>query len=583
MCVSLDPVEMGAFPYPPFNRPRSMLFRRSRLLACLALATYFLAGCASSPIPEPIAPALPRTRVTDAELIAQARRQWYIMADPSRQSEWGAAIAEYNRALELLFRRVRYDYFGADMARVRPEAYGYTLAGDAEENFHMSDVYRDLVPARDIDLDDLKERNTLPGVGIPLAGVVQADKASRLSCVRVIKDKENVHTVTAVLTFPDDPKSRELPRMHFFLRLNREYVPIGRYDYGLAADFSAPIALYWKMTDVSRFRLLGLFRPQKAVNVRGLSFNEPYDRDKIPVVLTHGLMSSPNTFANMVNRLLKDPEIRKHYQFWYFGYPTGIPWMLSAAEYRRALREVRAELDPRRRDANWDNMVVIGHSMGGLLTRYNLSLEPWRLLKGLVSAEGEKLYFNKKYIDEPMPNKSFEAFRHSFYFRPLEEPKRAIFLATPHRGAPFADNWISAIGSAIINLPAQLVEETVKIVTLQDDMFVLRTPDMIRNFTSIRQLSPKSLSIRNLSNVPLRDIPVHSIVGDRGRNNTPRSSDGMVPYWSSHLGWSRSEKIVPHDHSVQDDPATAEEVGRILKLHLREMPNHTAKRLMNSR
>lgn len=554
-------------------------FREMRLLtlpvalraALPALAAALcLANCTTSPIPQPREPTLQRTELNDAELIAQARSQWYIMSDPARQAEWGTAIAEYNRVLELLIRRVRYDYFGADLARIRPETYGFTLAGDAEENFHMSDVYRDMVPARDISLEDLEERYTVRGVGVPLAGVVRADKAKKIKCVRVIKDKENVHTVTAVLSFPKDPQSTELPRMHFYLRLNRERVPIGRYQYGLAADFSAPIALYWKMTEVDRFRLLGLFRPQKAVNMRGLSFNEPYDPEKIPVVLTHGLMSSPNTFANLVNRLLQDPEIRKNYQFWYFGYPTGIPWMLSAAEYRHALREVRAELDPQHRNAKWDQMVVVGHSMGGLLTRYNLSPEPWRLLHGLVSTDGEKLYFNKKYIDEPLPHQSLNAFRDSFYFRPLTEPKRAIYMATPHRGAPFADSWISSIGSAIIHLPGHIVKEAVKILTLQDSMILLKTPDMVRNFTSIRQLSPKSLSIRNLSNLPLRDIPVHSVIGDRGRHNTPCSSDGVVPYWSSHLGWSRSEKIVPHNHSVQDDPATAEEVNRILKLHLSE-------------
>lgn len=532
-----------------------------------------LAGCVSSPIPRPVEPVVKRTEMADAELIAQARHQWYVMADPSRQAEWGRAIAAYNRVLEVLLRRVRYDYFGSDLSRLRPETYGFTLAGDAEKNFHMADVYQDMVPARDITLHDLRERYTLPGVGVPLAGVVKAETAKKLTRVRVIQDKENVHTVTAVLSFPDDPKSRELPRMHFYLRLNREHVPIGRYRYGLAADFSAPIALYWKMTDVDRFRLLGLFRPQKAVNMRGLSFNEPYDPDKIPVVLAHGLMSSPNTFANLVNRLIKDPEIRKHYQFWYFGYPTGLPWVLSAAEYRQALREVRSELDPRHRNPKWDQMVVVGHSMGGLLTRYNLSTEPWLLLRGLVSTDGEKLYFNKKYIDEPLPRQSLNAFRDSFYFRPLTEPKRAIYMATPHRGAPFADSWISALGSAIIHLPGNIVKEAVKIVTLQDDMLLLKTPDMVRNFTSIRQLSPKSLSIRNLSSVPLRGIPTHSVIGDRGRHNTPCSSDGIVPYWSSHLGWSRSEKIVPHDHSVQDDPATAEEVNRILKLHLSELGN----------
>jgi hypothetical protein len=37
----------------------------------------------------------------------------------------------------------------------------------------------------------------------------------------------------------------------------------------------------------------------------------------------------------------------------------------------------------------------------------------------------------------------------------------------------------------------------------------------------------------------------HSIIGDRGKGDTPNSSDGVVPYWSSHLATAKSEKIVP--------------------------------------
>ena len=66
----------------------------------------------------------------------------------------------------------------------------------------------------------------------------------------------------------------------------------------------------------------------------------------------------------------------------------------------------------------------------------------------------------------------------------------------------------------------------------------------------------------------MRNVPTHSIIGDRGKNNTPKSSDGVVPYWSSHIPWG-TEKIVPADHSVQDAPETAEEIKRILKEHAR--------------
>ena len=63
-------------------------------------------------------------------------------------------------------------------------------------------------------------------------------------------------------------------------------------------------------------------------------------------------------------------------------------------------------------------------------------------------------------------------------------------------------------------------------------------------------------------------IPYHSIMGDRGRGDTPNSSDGIVPYWSSHLDGAKSELIVNSDHGAQYNPQAIQEVGRILKLNL---------------
>ena len=62
-------------------------------------------------------------------------------------------------------------------------------------------------------------------------------------------------------------------------------------------------------------------------------------------------------------------------------------------------------------------------------------------------------------------------------------------------------------------------------------------------------------------------IPFHTIEGDRGRGDAPNSSDGVVPYWSSHLDGAQSELIVPSDDRAQRNPKAIAEVSRILKLH----------------
>jgi len=63
-------------------------------------------------------------------------------------------------------------------------------------------------------------------------------------------------------------------------------------------------------------------------------------------------------------------------------------------------------------------------------------------------------------------------------------------------------------------------------------------------------------------------IPYHSIIGDRGRGDTPNSSDGVVPYWSSHLDGAESEQIVPSGHPAHRDPQAIAEMVRILKKHI---------------
>ena len=94
---------------------------------------------------------------------------------------------------------------------------------------------------------------------------------------------------------------------------------------------------------------------------------------------------------------------------------------------------------------------------------------------------------------------------------------------------------------------------------------------------SIDTLSPNDPFVKIMNVLPLaKGVPYHSIIGDRGRGDTPNSSDGVVPYWSSHLGGAKSEKIVRSDHGADQNPEGIAEVVRILKEHIERLSDEKA-------
>ena len=86
---------------------------------------------------------------------------------------------------------------------------------------------------------------------------------------------------------------------------------------------------------------------------------------------------------------------------------------------------------------------------------------------------------------------------------------------------------------------------------------------------SVDTLSPTNRFVKAINTFPIAPgIPYHTIIGDRGKGPGPNCSDGVVPYWSSHMDGAKSELIVPSGHSAHQNPQAIEEVGRILKLNL---------------
>ncbi|MGE5215013.1 MAG: esterase/lipase family protein [Nitrospirota bacterium] len=327
----------------------------------------------------------------------------------------------------------------------------------------------------------------------------------------------------------------------------------------LAANYSAPL-LYYKHINETLTGLMGAFDISHFSGPTGLYFLQPYDPNKIPVVLVHGLLATPQMWVNPVNELEMDPALRERYQYWVFGYPTGNPIAYSGLKLREALADVD-KLYP-----NHKPYVVISHSLGGVVAQMQvvtLKPENWERVVG----EPAKEIFRRL-----QPN---DMISRALFFRANPRIKRVVFICTPHRGSKLAISPIAEFGMRLITLPSniagaiknQVGSELADVRGLQD------RPNVATG------LSPDSPALRTMDTVPV-EAPYHSIIGNRGLPGPLiDSSDGIVPYWSSHMNRALSECIVPGPHGLVDYPQNIAEMKRILHLHLKVTGDQTVARV----
>ena len=539
----------------------------------LAGISLLLAACSSPLLPHPDLPVPTRQAQADVDVITRMRVAWHLLQKPDiSDAERSQALHEYNSALLVLVQRLRHD---AHETGKLPHYDSFEMRYEhSDEIRNFLGLHEDIVPASEIELDALQDRYTLPGIGVPMVGVIPAAKAAKAAKVQKdmyhISSRGTVTALTAVMTFPEGKK----PQFMLLPRLDKSQLRVGKLIYPLAADWSATLEVYWNLTRVKEDRMLGLLHPQELRDTTGLSSIQAYDPNKIPVILTHGLASSAGTFDNLVNRLYADPEIRKNYQFWYFNYPTGVAWTISARVYRESLQKLRDTVDPHHKNTNWDKMVVIGHSMGGLITHYSQCVEPWNILWASdIPKEQLKQILKPEHVDKPFSDPALEALRKDYFFRPVKAGM-VIYLATPHRGAPVAKYRLVTMLNKLVTLPQALLKEAYNVATLQEDILLLNPQDAYIWFTSVSQLRPNSYSITGLQGLKVRNVPTHSVIGDQGKGNGAKGSDGIVPYWSSHINWG-TETIVPAGHSVQDCMETANDLKKVLGDYAEKNPART--------
>ncbi|WP_265594733.1 alpha/beta fold hydrolase [Haloferula sp. BvORR071] len=382
-----------------------------------------------------------------------------------------------------------------------------------------------------------------PGVGACLVALSPANKDFRKTY-----DLPKSHAaLTAVLRFQNEKDGT----LELHDPFEEERIAIAGRNPSLAADFGAPVSMSIAVDRPDKLGLIRLLNPQKYSDTARLMRLQKYDKNRIPVLLVHGLQDTPVTWAPMYLALINDPEIRERYQFWVFSYPSGYPYPYSASLLRKELDGIDKEF-PDHKD-----IVIVGHSMGSLISRL------------MVTDAGDKLWLNL-FGHPPEQTKvsgpSRQLLVDSLIFTHRKNIHRAIFISAPHKGSGYASNWIGRLGSRLVRVPSFLADarDAVSSVMVADSasMVLERAPN------SIDTLSPNNRFVKAISAMPIAPgVTYHSIMGDRGKGDTPNSSDGVVPYWSSHLEGAASEKIVPSNHSAHQNPEGIEEVRRILKLN----------------
>jgi pimeloyl-ACP methyl ester carboxylesterase len=329
----------------------------------------------------------------------------------------------------------------------------------------------------------------------------------------------------------------------------RQTVQIDGKTQPLAYDLSAPLGHYPR-TKASTMALRGLLRADMITQRTGLYTIEPYDPNRIPIVLVHGLLSTPHMWFNIVNAVRADPELRSRYQFWVFYYPTANPPALSALAFRKDLAAAERLYHPKQ------GIVLVGHSMGGIVSRMQ-AVDTGRVLWNEAFRQNADALYAKIPADNLL--------KQTMVFNADPDVKRIVFICVPHRGSGLAVGIVGALGAGLIRVPANVVT-TIR-TTLGDSLEQVTGVKGLRLPTSISGLSPRSPVLIGLDKLPIK-APHHSIIGDRGRGDSPNGSDGVVPYRSAHLDSAESEKIIPYGHGGYQSPEAIDELLRILRLHL---------------
>ncbi len=442
----------------------------------------------------------------------------------------------------------RFGRWQPDLGLVVATPSGKTVLPMGFHGFRWSpDQFQHLQPVGEYSTPGLSRAYKNVGLGVPLVAQRHVINPQPFT------QQQQAFAATALVRYCAEIDSYQL---EFFDPLRESSVPIGNCSVPLARDLSAPLA--YTSLDDERQWLNDFLRPGATGAGDGLFMIEPYQPGKIPVIFIHGLLSDPAAWTDLVNELRSQPDLTAGFQWWGFQYSTGEPFLTSAAVLRRQLREIRDTYDPQRQDTAFSQIVLVGHSMGGIVAKLQ------------VTSSGDQLWSASARV--PLSavvttNETRRALSEGFYFRPSTDVRRVIFIGTPHKGSDWARRPVGRLGSMLVK-PAPTAQSR-HAQLIRDNPGVFRAELGQRFPTSVDLLEPDSALLQSTTRIPYAPwVTLHSIIGTGKEMRNGEPADGVVPVGSARLLGVASELAVNTTHeSLHRAPAAIAEVIRILRTH----------------
>lgn len=417
----------------------------------------------------------------------------------------------------------------------------------------------ELIPAAVLRFNGLRNVYRRDGFGSEFVSVAPADKPGN----EVPWREPDYVSMTGAVLFDgaslDDVLATKQAKVLAEDPYRIDSVTVAGRQVPLAGNFTAAYGVWLARSGFASQSIRSLLGREGGIKTPRVLLMQPYDPDRMTVVMLHGLASSPEAWINVSNEVMGDEDLRHNYQVWEIYYPTNAPIAVNLANIRKALDATFKHFDPDGQARASNDVVLIGHSMGGVIARL------------LVSSSGDRLWGvvpARANLSKAKQARLRERLAPYLQFTPMPQVTRAVFLAAPQRGTPYAQNTLARWIGNLVRLPANVLKEMASITDLLKDDGEGGTPVRIPN--SIDNLSDADPFIVAAADLPMSPrVRYHTIVGVY----TPPgpladSSDGVVPYRSAHLEGAESELAVPSWHSVQETPAAILELRRILRVHM---------------
>ncbi len=485
--------------------------------------------------------------------LAQARQAWRVMQRESPGTPKARnALLIYNQAVVAVVKSLRRNEGTAAWGKsiqLQPGRIAVDARG-SERTFALGEFAKCELAAAVIPtgFDRVVAHD---GVGVPV--VLEQDDPKRVAQPFHPPGGEFL-AATAVLEFPQSGA-----RLRFYNPLAVSELHVGANPRLLAENLTAALqrSLTNAISDEKSPR-------QAATSASGevesqLFFLNRYDQTKVPVVFVHGLLSGPDVWKNSANELLADPELRRRYQPVCFMYPTKLPIPVTAARLRELLERSRERLDPTRRNPGYGRIVLVGHSMGGLVSQMQVIDSGNDFWRAFFVASLRK-------VAQRIDAKTRRMVNSALFFHREPDVKRVVFISTPHRGSDLADvTMFRAVLRLILFLPKATRQSLQALVDLPGDF----VQPILRDFHGWGVEGTENLSTRHPFFGALAkhrpQVPFDSIIATQGEVDFRNGGDGIVTYTSAHLDGAVTETTVPYTHGCLEKPDTVQAVMKILK------------------